>query len=123
MYFPSLLSTKAILEGFGVGRNDVTAVQASVQWILRDGASMLGGLLFTSFSSANFGQNIKSWRLFADLINNVGITLDMLAPIFRNHFLILVCIGSVCKALCGIAAGATGKSNYLATMSWSCYIL
>lgn len=108
-YLRGVLSTRAILEGFGVGRNDVTAVQASVQWILRDGASMLGGLLFTSFSSANFGQNIKSWRLFADLINNVGITLDMLAPIFRNHFLTLVCIASICKALCGIAAGATGK--------------
>lgn len=51
---------------------------------------------------------MKSWRLFADLINNVGITLDMLAPIYREHFLVLVCIASLCKSLCGIAAGATG---------------
>ena len=107
-YLRGIMSTRAILEGFGVGRSGVTALQATIQWIFRDGASLLGGLLFTSLSSHNFGQDVKVWRLFADTINNVGITLEMLAPIFQEHFLLLVCIASVCKALCGVAAGATG---------------
>lgn len=75
---------------------------------MRDGASMIGGLLFTAFSSANFGQNAKSWRLFADYINNVGITLDLLAPLSQTLFLPLICLSSVFKSLCGIAAGAAG---------------
>lgn len=75
---------------------------------MRDGASMIGGLLFTAFSSANFGQNAKSWRLFADYINNVGITLDLLAPLSQSLFLPLICLSSVFKSLCGIAAGAAG---------------
>jgi hypothetical protein len=70
---------------------------------------MLGGLLFTTFSSANFGQNVKSWRLFADFINNLGITLDMIAPLLGKNFLPVICVASVCKALCGIAAGATNS--------------
>ncbi len=77
--------------------------------MIRDGASMVGGLLFTTFSSANFGQNVKAWRLFADYINNIGITLDLLAPLSQNLFLPLICMSSVFKALCGIAAGATGS--------------
>ena len=109
-YLRGIMSTHAVLEGMGVGRSDISAVQATIQWILRDGASMLGGLLFTSFSSADFGQNVKSWRFFADFINNVGITLDMLAPLFQQHFLLFVCTGSVCKALCGVAAGASGAA-------------
>ena len=32
----------------------------------------------------------------------------MIAPHFPKHFLCIVCIASVCKALCGVAAGATG---------------
>lgn len=56
----------------------------------------------------NFGQNVKSWRLFADFINNFGITLDIIAPLCGKNFLKIVCIASVCKALCGVAAGATG---------------
>lgn len=114
-YLRGILSTKAILEGFGVGNPEITSVQAAVQWILRDGASMIGGLLFTAFSSADFGQNVKSWRLFADFINNIGISLDMIAPLFRKHFLMIICISSVCKCLCGIAAGA---SNGVINSHW-----
>jgi len=106
-YLRGIMSTQALLEGMGVGRTDTTALHATIQWVFRDGASMVGGLLFTALSSHDFGQNVKQWRLFADSINNFGITLDMIAPHFKNHFLAIICVSSVCKALCGISAGAT----------------
>lgn len=70
---------------------------------------MIGGLLFTTLSSTNFGQNAKSWRLFADYIYNVGITLDLIAPMNQALFLYFICLSSVCKSLCAVAAGATGS--------------
>jgi hypothetical protein len=106
-YLRGIMSTQAILVGMGVGRSDVTAVAATIQWVLRDGASLLGGLVFTSLSSYNFGQDVKAWRLFADLANDLGITLDMLAPLCGKSFLLVLCAASVCKSLCGVAAGAT----------------
>lgn len=109
-YLRGIMGTQAVLEGMGVGRADVTSLSATIAWVLRDGASMIGSLLFSSMFSSHFGQNVKSWRFFADCINNVGITLDMLAPLFREHFLAIICLGSVCKALCGVAAGAAGSS-------------
>lgn len=114
-YLRGIMSTRALLEGMGVGRADTTAVHATIQWVFRDGASMLGGLLFTAVSSHDFGQNVKQWRLFADSINNFGITLDMIAPHFKDHFLAIICLSSVCKALCGISAGAT---NAVITQHW-----
>lgn len=114
-YLRGIMSTRALLEGMGVGRADTTAVHATIQWVFRDGASMLGGLLFTAISSHDFGQNVKQWRLFADSINNFGITLDMIAPHFKDHFLAIICLSSVCKALCGISAGAT---NAVITQHW-----
>lgn len=75
---------------------------------------MIGGLLFTSVASANFGVNIKTWRLFADASNDVGLALEMLAPLpaFREggRFLRLICVASVFKAACGVAGGATGAA-------------
>lgn len=109
-YLRGIMSTTALLSGMGVGRAEATALQATILWVYRDGAGMLGSLLFTSLSSHNLGQNLKAWRLFADFINNVGITLDMIAPYFRKQFLYIVCAAAVCKALCGIAAGATGAA-------------
>jgi len=112
-YLRSVLSTRAILSAMGVGNAEVTATAATLLWFLRDGAGMLGGLIFASMSSLKFGQNAKQWRLFADGINNVGITLEVVAPIFssrRSMFLICLSIASVCKALCGVAAGATNAA-------------
>lgn len=102
--------TKALLSGMGVGRADTTAARATIIWIVRDGASMIGGLAFTALNSYNFGQDVKKWRFFADTINNVGITLNMLAPMFPAWFLPLLCLGSLCTTLCGIAAGATNAA-------------
>lgn len=110
-YLRGIMATRAVLISMGVGRAEVTAYQATIQWLLRDGAGLIGSLMFTSLSSYNFGQNVKIWRLFADMINNVGITLDMLAPMLSYHnSAIILCIASVCKALCGVAAGATGAA-------------
>jgi hypothetical protein len=60
-----------------------------------------------SLLPAAFQYNVKFWRLFADVINDVGLTLELLSPTFPEYFLTIACIGSVCRAMCGIAAGAT----------------
>lgn len=110
-YLRGILAARAVLISMGVGRSEATAYQAILQWLLRDGAGLVGGLLFTSLTSYNFGQNVKVWRLFADMINNVGITLDMLAPLLPYQACALIlCIASICKSLCGVAAGATGAA-------------
>lgn len=34
----------------------------------------------------------------------------MLTSIFRQHFLLLTCASTVCKTMCGVAAGCTKSS-------------
>lgn len=52
--------------------------------------------------------------MFADASNDVGLALEMLAPLpaFREagRFLQLICVASVFKAACGVAGGATGAA-------------
>lgn len=62
------------------------------------------------YGAQSFGVNVKRWRLFADLINDIGLTLELLSPRFPDLFLLLACIGTLCRALCGVAAGATRAS-------------
>ncbi|RHY23099.1 hypothetical protein DYB32_009306 [Aphanomyces invadans] len=65
---------------------------------MRDGSGMLGGLFFAYIVGPKFDANVKFWRLYADVINDFGLTLgrvsaharpdpnrpvlDMLAPFF-----------------------------------------
>lgn len=76
---------------------------------------MLGGLIFSYISSPHFDSHVKEFRLFADVINDIGLTLDMLAPYasllnFSGSTLFVTSLGQLCKVFCGISAGATKSS-------------
>lgn len=84
-YLRSILTTTAIFKGMGVGDSNASLLSATYTWVLKDLTSMLGSLLFSSMASNQFNQNIRAWRLFADVINDVGLTLDMIAPLYPSR--------------------------------------
>jgi hypothetical protein len=75
---------------------------------------MLGGLLFAYVASPHFDSHVKEFRLFADVINDVALTLDMLTPLLRHHNHLMMwtisAISMLCKVMCGMSAGATKAS-------------
>ncbi|CAM9875912.1 unnamed protein product, partial [Phaeothamnion confervicola] len=111
-YLRGVLSTAAVLDAAGVGEGGASALAAAVVWVLRDGFGMAGSLIFAWAVGGRMDADIKAWRLFADVINDVGLMLDMLAPVaaFRQHLAIVSSLGTVCKAMCGVAAGCTKAS-------------
>jgi hypothetical protein len=58
-YWRGVVSTKAVLEASGVGNADATAFSAAMNWALRDGTGMIGGLVFSYFSSQYFDTHVK----------------------------------------------------------------
>ena len=158
-----VLATQKVLEGVGVGKEGATALSALMNFLVRDGCGMAATLLFTSVASSRFGSDVKRWRLFADLMVDIGITLEVAATLVPpnlflpmicesdrfvavvlvgrvwvdmdmdrnkdmdmamngnasrmtlttitsalNSFLFLAAVGNMCKAICGVAAGACG---------------
>ena len=96
---------------------------------------MIGGLLFSYLASPYFDAHVKEFRLLADVLNDVGLTLDMALPVILTQpwwvpfsswqstlssyipslplpstYLIITSISTLCKVACGISAGAT-KGN------------
>lgn len=107
----SVLATQRVLEGVGVGREGATALSALMNYLVRDGCGMAATLLFTSAASTQFRTDVKRWRLFADLMVDLGITLEVMAVLVpRPLFLPMISVGNMCKAMCGVAAGACGGS-------------
>ena len=111
-YLRGMLTTKAILEAAGVGDADATALSAAITWIMRDGVALICSLVFSCMISSSFEANVKEWRLFADVINDVGLTLDMINSIstFKPYFVPLTCLSAACRTVCGVAAGCTKSS-------------
>jgi hypothetical protein len=101
------LTTKSVLQGAGVGSATATPIAAAIAWIAKDGIGMLSSLMLAYFSSSSFESYSKEWRLFADFLNNVGLTLDLFCSIYPEFYFILMVISSASKACCGLIAGAT----------------
>lgn len=102
-------------------------------WAIRDGLGMIGGLLFSYVASPHFDAHVKEFRLLADILNDIALTIDMALPSIMtcdwsfselnttmasflhslplpSTYLFLTSISTLCKVACGISAGAT-KGN------------
>ncbi|KAK6133898.1 hypothetical protein DH2020_032359 [Rehmannia glutinosa] len=106
-YMRTMLSTQALLSAIGVGEKSATVLGATFQWFLRDLTGMLGGVLFTFYQGSNLDSNAKMWRLVADLMNDLGMLMDLVSPLFPSAFVFIVCLGSISRSFTGVASGAT----------------
>jgi hypothetical protein len=102
-----VLATQRILEGVGVGREGATALSALLNFLVRDASGMLASLVFTASAAPFFRTDVKRWRLLADIMVDIGITLEVAATqVPPAFFLPMISVGNMCKAICGVAAGA-----------------
>jgi Vitamin B6 photo-protection and homoeostasis len=107
----SVIATQRVLQGIGVGTNTATTLSAIQNFLLRDAAGMFASLSFTALTSGIFSKDVKRWRLFADCVVDIGITLEVMAvQLPKPYFVPMLCIANMCKAMCGVAAGATSGS-------------
>lgn len=106
-YVRGILTSQAMLAGVGVGQQAATPLSAVFQFFLRDLSGMLGGIGFAFFQGAKLDVYAKQWRLFADCLNNVGLALELASPAFPSMFLAMACLGSIARAITGVAGGST----------------
>ncbi|XP_028456537.1 RUS family member 1 isoform X2 [Perca flavescens] len=101
------LATQASLKGVGVGNQEATVAAATVTWLLRDGTGMLGRILFAWQKGNKLDSEAKKWRLFADVLNDIAMLMEISAPYFPACFTLIVCTAGIFKSLVGVAGGAT----------------
>ena len=101
------LATKAVLEGVGVGDETATSLAATITWLLRQGAGMIGQILFTWMQGSDLDHNCKKWRLFADILNDSAMCLELSGPLWPSFIIqFILCFASVARSLVGVAGGA-----------------
>ncbi|CAG07219.1 unnamed protein product [Tetraodon nigroviridis] len=101
------LATRASLRGVGVGNQQATVAAATTTWLLKDGTGMCGRILFAWLKGTKLDSEAKKWRLFADILNDIAMFMDILAPYFPAFFTLIMCVSGVFKSLVGVAGGAT----------------
>ena len=98
------------MKGVGVGDESATALSATMTWLLRDGAGMAGGIAFTWLRGTDLDHACKKWRLFADVLNDAAMMLELSGPLFPKSALQLI-----------LCAASVARSPYSCSRTLSCY--
>ncbi|KAM5329511.1 RUS family member 1 isoform 1-T1 [Glossophaga mutica] len=101
------LATHAVLLGIGVGNAKASVSAATATWIVKDSTGMLGRIIFAWWKGSKLDCNAKQWRLFADILNDVAMFLEIMAPIYPLSFTVTICISNLAKCIVSVAGGAT----------------
>ncbi|XP_032698596.1 RUS1 family protein C16orf58 homolog isoform X2 [Lontra canadensis] len=91
------LATHAVLLGIGVGNAKASVSAATATWLVKDSTGMLGRILFAWWKGTKLDCNAKQWRLFADILNDVAMFLEIMAPIYPIFFTMIVCTSNLAK--------------------------
>ncbi|KAM3180764.1 hypothetical protein ACTXT7_015674 [Hymenolepis weldensis] len=90
------LAGQAILIGVGVGDASASVLAATLTWLFKDGAGMVGRIVFAGRQG-----------IFADVLNDVAFLIELLSLHAPSLFTLIVCMSSVMRALVGMIGGAT----------------
>ncbi|XP_035578120.1 RUS family member 1 isoform X2 [Zalophus californianus] len=91
------LATHAVLLGIGVGNAKASVSAATATWLVKDSTGMLGRIIFAWWKGSKLDCNAKQWRLFADILNDVAMFLEIMAPIYPVFFTMTVCTSNLAK--------------------------
>eukprot|EP00210_Caulerpa_lentillifera_P009103 g8681.t2 len=94
------LATSSLLRAVGVS-NGVAAtasLTAAIKWITKDGVGAIGKLLVGGRLGVYFDEDPRLWRMIAESVSTVGLSLEIATVFYPNHFLLLAGGGNFAKA-------------------------
>ncbi|KAM6992999.1 RUS family member 1 isoform 1-T1 [Passerculus sandwichensis] len=103
----SALSARAVLEAVGVGDGSASVTGAALTWLLRDGVGIVTRIGFVWLQGSHLDCEAKQWRFVADLLNDVALVLEILAPHWLSLGPALLVMAAAARCVVGVAGGAT----------------
>uniref|UniRef100_A0A2I3RRW5 RUS family member 1 n=1 Tax=Pan troglodytes TaxID=9598 RepID=A0A2I3RRW5_PANTR len=102
------LATQAVLLGIGVGNAKATVSAATATWLVKDSTGMLGRIVFQLWQLFPVVVvMIVIVLLFADILNDVAMFLEIMAPVYPICFTMTVSTSNLAKCIVSVAGGAT----------------
>ncbi|CAF3645203.1 unnamed protein product [Adineta steineri] len=101
------LAFSALFRGMGVGENTSKYLSAAIVWLLKDGAGMIGRIIFAWGFASSLDADCKRWHFLGDILNDVACILDLITPYFQPALLFISSISNICRAVTGVIHGST----------------
>ncbi|KAG5978121.1 hypothetical protein E4U55_006393 [Claviceps digitariae] len=104
----SLLASRALLQGLGVGDANSSATFALLITIVKDAMSRIATIVFAHRFGLRIEPDAKRYRFLADIFNDTGFFLELASPyLAASAKVTAMAVGEALRVLCGVAAGAS----------------
>lgn len=104
----SLLASRAVLQGLGVGDESASATDAMLLSVLQESMGRVATIMFAHKVGSRIEAECKMYRLLADILNDTAMVSDCLSPVLPKMVRVpLLGMSSIFRALCGIAGGSS----------------
>jgi hypothetical protein len=103
-----LLASRAVFVGMGVGSEDASLVTTMLLYIAQETIGRLATILFAHHFSQRIEAEVKFYRFFADIVNDLAFVLDCLSPgLPVVGRVCTLCVSNACRAVCGVSGGSS----------------
>lgn len=104
----SLLASRALLKGLGVGDASSSATFALILTVMQDAMSRITTILFAQRFGLHIEPEAKKYRFLADLFNDSAFFLELYSPYLSSGGkIIALSVSQALRAMCGVSAGAS----------------
>lgn len=109
----TVLSTECLLYSVGLG-SKVKATAAASAFVLKDGLGYFTKIVFGSTCGRMFDSDPKSWRIMADVVEDVGGAIEVIMPLiqFPGSFVLVASLTNVLKGAAAMTGTATRHVIY-----------
>lgn len=105
-----LLASRAVFVGMGVGSEDASVVTTMLLYIAQETIGQVATILFAHRFSQRIEAEVKFYRFFADIVNDIAFILDCLSPgLPVLGRVCTLCVSNACRAVCGVS-GSSSKA-------------
>ncbi|KAJ8444852.1 hypothetical protein Cgig2_029783 [Carnegiea gigantea] len=105
-----VLATQSLLYAVGLGKGAIPTA-AAINWVLKDGIGYLSKIMLSKYGR-HFDVNPKGWRLWADLLENTAIGLEILTPAFPHLFVFIGAAAGAGRSAASLIQAATRSCFY-----------
>ncbi|OMO56763.1 hypothetical protein CCACVL1_26272 [Corchorus capsularis] len=94
-----VLATQAMFRAIGIGYSRAFPSAAALNWVLKDGLGRLSRCIYTASLASAFDTNLKRVRFTTSLLFTLSIGVELLTPVFPQHFLLLASLANIAKQM------------------------
>lgn len=102
----SVLSMQALLYAMGLGQGSIP-LAATLNWIIKDGAGQLGGVIFAGLVNNKFDSDPKRWRMISAISMECSSFMEILTPLAPGYFLVIASVANIGKNISYLSASAS----------------